>query len=226
MARRRFILLAAAGSAAVVATSVLVRAAWRRGGLHWEPSTPAAAARYEAMTDLAFGGFFDRLAEDVALACPAGSVLEIGGGPGVLAERICRRAPAIELTGADIDPAMVERARQRAGKAGLQERATFQVASVEELPYPDASFDLVVSTFSMHHWSDPDAALAGIHRVLRPGGRALIYDFAFSRAFGAGGGTPVVVLAARSPFRDGWLTPVRWPGRLVLVRRLELVRRP
>jgi ubiquinone/menaquinone biosynthesis C-methylase UbiE len=48
---------------------------------------------------------------------------------------------------------------------------------VAALTFPDRSFDLVVSTLSMHHWADPAAGLAEIGRVLRPDARALIWDF-------------------------------------------------
>jgi ubiquinone/menaquinone biosynthesis C-methylase UbiE len=51
------------------------------------------------------------------------------------------------------------------------------VGDVAALAFPDRSFDLVVSTLSMHHWADPAAGLAEIGRALRPGARALIWDF-------------------------------------------------
>jgi ubiquinone/menaquinone biosynthesis C-methylase UbiE len=44
------------------------------------------------------------------------------------------------------------------------------------MPFPDGSFDLIVSSMSQHHWSDVPAAVGEIRRVLRPGGRAWIYD--------------------------------------------------
>jgi SAM-dependent methyltransferase len=50
-------------------------------------------------------------------------------------------------------------------------------ATAASLPFPDGSFNLVVSTLSMHHRALPTAGLAEIGRVLRPGGRALIWDF-------------------------------------------------
>lgn len=50
------------------------------------------------------------------------------------------------------------------------------VADVADLPYPDGSVALVVSSLSLHHWPDPQAGLAEIHRILRPGGQAWLYD--------------------------------------------------
>ncbi len=48
------------------------------------------------------------------------------------------------------------------------------------LPFPDRSFDLIVSSLSLHHWDHPEAAVPELARVLRPGGRVYIYDFPFA----------------------------------------------
>jgi ubiquinone/menaquinone biosynthesis C-methylase UbiE len=63
------------------------------------------------------------------------------------------------------------------------------VADVASLPFPDGSFDLVVSSLSMHHWDHPEAAAPELARVLRPGGRIHIYDMRFA-PFAALAGLP------------------------------------
>jgi ubiquinone/menaquinone biosynthesis C-methylase UbiE len=89
--------------------------------------------------------------------------------PGSLA--IARAATQLRIDGIEQSPAMVA-ATQRAGTAaGLADRVTFEVADIAELPYPDASFDLVISSLSLHHWSDPHAALRELRRVLAPVGQ-------------------------------------------------------
>ena len=55
----------------------------------------------------------------------------------------------------------------------------FERGDVAHLPYPDQSFDVVVSTISMHHWFELEQPLRELYRVLRPGGRVWIYDFRF-----------------------------------------------
>ena len=82
------------------------------------------------------------------------------------------------MTGLDLDPAMIARARANADRPGNgdQRRPLFLVGDAASLAFPDGSFDLVISTLSMHHWADPAAGLTEIGRVLRPGGRALIWD--------------------------------------------------
>jgi ubiquinone/menaquinone biosynthesis C-methylase UbiE len=136
------------------------------------------AVLYDSLSRLLLGPFLGRIAADVAAAAPGGArVLEVGCGPGHLSSRLARQY-GFEVTGLDLDPAMITRARANAERPGSGEerRPTFLVGDVAVMAFPDRSFDLVVSTMSMHHWDDPAAGLAEIGRVLRPGARALVWD--------------------------------------------------
>jgi ubiquinone/menaquinone biosynthesis C-methylase UbiE len=75
---------------------------------------------------------------------------------------------------------MIEYARRQ----DPSHRVTFTVGDVAALPYPDATFDLIVSSISQHHWADVEGAVRDLRRVLHPGGRLWIYDvrFALGRA--------------------------------------------
>jgi SAM-dependent methyltransferase len=95
---------------------------------------------------------------------------------------------------------------------------------VARLPHPDSAFDLVLSSFSMHHWEDPAKAFAEIHRVLRPGGRAIIYDLSRAWTRVERRAPDPAGVAAASPFRGGRPLPLRWPGRVPSCVRLELLR--
>ena len=172
---------------------------------------PSAGA-YDALVATALEGFYARVAGEVAAAHPGGKLLEVGSGPGRLAVRLAREAPSMTLTGVDISDAMVERAARRAAGAGLSERVRFEVGDVAALPLSDQEFDGVVSTLSLHHWSDPASGLAEIHRVLKPGGEARIYDLAHWLWWPARGGDRLTGLAAASPFGEGEVKVVRWPG--------------
>jgi SAM-dependent methyltransferase len=97
----------------------------------------------------------------VAEAAPA-RVLEVGCGWGELAEWIAS-ATGAEVVAVDLSPRMVELARDR----GVDAR----VADVQELPFPDASFDAAVAAWMLYHVPDLDHGLAELARVLRPGGR-------------------------------------------------------
>ncbi len=122
---------------------------------------------------------------------------------------------------------MIERARANADRAGDgdERRSSFLVGDVASLPFPDGSFDLIVSTLSMHHWADPTAGLAEIGRVLRLGGRALVWDFRPGVwSLHAHDLPDPVEHTHGSPLRVVSATPWRWPWRFNLTQRIELVR--
>jgi ubiquinone/menaquinone biosynthesis C-methylase UbiE len=189
------------------------------------------AVVYEALSRLVLGSLFGRIAADVAAVAPDGArVLEVGCGPGRLSIRLARQH-GLEVTGLDLDPAMIARANANADRLGDGEgrRPSFLVGDVATLAFPDGSFDLVVSTLSMHHWADPAAGLAEIGRVLRPGGRALVWDFrpgVRPHPFGprhAHMPDPVDHTHG-SRLRVANATSWRWPWRFQLTQRIELVR--
>jgi SAM-dependent methyltransferase len=184
---------------------------------------PSARA-YDSLVASVLEGFYARVADEVAAAHPGGRVLEVGSGPGRLAVRLAREAPGMTLTGVDISDAMVERAARRAAEAGLSERVRFEVGDVAALPLSDGRFDGVASTLSLHHWSDPVSGLAEIHRVLKPGGEARIYDLAHWLWRPARGGDRLAEIAAASPFGGGEVEVVRWPGSVPAFVLLRLRR--
>jgi len=90
---------------------------------------------------------------------------------------IARRRPDLQVRGVDLERCMVEVATQRAEQGNLASRVHFTVGDLADLPLPDDSVDLIVSTASLHHWADVGAVIASLGRVLRPGGQMWIYDF-------------------------------------------------
>jgi SAM-dependent methyltransferase len=226
---RRFVILLGAAAAAVA----VMRHGRRTAGGHRVPGgiLIGDVGVYDALSRLLLGPFFGRIAADVAAAVPDGArILEVGCGPGHLSTRLARQH-GLEVTGLDLDPVMIARARANADRAGDGERGrpSFLVGDVASLAFPDGSFDLVVSTMSMHHWADPAAGLAEVGRVLRPGGRALVWDFrpgVRPHPFGPRHAhLPDPVQHARgSQLRVVNATPWRWPWRFQLTQRIELVR--
>lgn len=102
-----------------------------------------------------------------------GRILDVGCGTGYLLGRLGVRAPRAEvLAGLDAAPAMIEVATARAA----DDRMRFVVGTAERLPWPAASFDLVVSTTSFDHWASQRAGLAECARVLAPGGCLVLAD--------------------------------------------------
>lgn len=164
------------------------------------------------------------IAADVAAVAGDGArVLEIGCGPGHLSMRLARQY-GLDVTGLDLDPAMIERAQANAHRTrdADEGRPTFSVGDVASLSFPDGSFDLVVSTLSMHHWADAVAGVAEIGRVLRSQGRALIWDLRPGFPFHTHVPDPATY-GDGAPLRLVGLTSWRWPWRLELIQRMELV---
>ena len=105
-------------------------------------------------------------------------VLDVGCGTGTLALGIKRQVGTGEVHGVDASPEMIQFAKEKAAKNGSD--IDFQVALIEAIPFPDASFDLVTSSLMLHHLPD-DVKAKGfleIQRVLKPGGRFMAMDFA------------------------------------------------
>jgi len=97
-------------------------------------------------------------------------VLEIGCGLGTDGAQFAKAGA--DYTGVDLTNAAIELARKRFELFGLTGK--FQVADAENLDFPDESFDVVYSHGVLHHTPDIDAAVQEIHRVLKPGGRAIV----------------------------------------------------
>jgi ubiquinone/menaquinone biosynthesis C-methylase UbiE len=142
------------------------------------------AALFDKASGLALRWLYRAAADRVATDLPAGGrVLDIGTGPGRLLLEITRRRPDAHLVGIDPSADMVGHAQRHLQAAGAQD-ATVHVAAGEDLPFPDAAFDAVVSTLSGHHWADAATAIAEQARVLRPGGVLWLFDLRAKSAAG------------------------------------------
>jgi len=121
-----------------------------------------------------FGPIQKQIVERAASVSPApGSILDVGCGTGQLLGRMARSFPQARLVGVDPAAGMIAAARASASR---DSRATFVEAYAESLPFEDATFGLVTTTMSFHHWSDQPAALREVARVLAPGGAFLLAD--------------------------------------------------
>jgi ubiquinone/menaquinone biosynthesis C-methylase UbiE len=116
------------------------------------------------------------LVEQVGLK-PGQRVLDLGAGTGTLALMLKRAQPQAEVVGVDGDRRVLDLARAKATKAGLA--VTFDEATADALPYPDAFFDRVVSSFVFHHLSRETKrrALGEALRVLKSGGEVHLADW-------------------------------------------------
>ena len=89
---------------------------------------------------------------------------------------LAEAAPGLHVTGIDLSTALLGHAHRRAIGAGLAHRIDFRTGDARATPFANASVDLVISTLSLHHWTDPVAVLDEVSRILRPGGAFVIFD--------------------------------------------------
>ncbi len=117
---------------------------------------------------------FAALAQRVTAGLAAGSrILEVAPGPGYLAIEIAKRG-AYRVTGLDISHTFVEIATRNAREAHVD--IDFRQGNASAMPFLENTFDLVLCRAAFKNFSQPLAAMNEMHRVLKPGGRALIID--------------------------------------------------
>jgi ubiquinone/menaquinone biosynthesis C-methylase UbiE len=104
---------------------------------------------------------------------PGDTVLDLACGGGLI---VCAFAPHVRhATGIDLTPAMLDRARVLAAEKGVA-NVSWREGDIRALPWPDATFDIVVTRLSFHHLRDPAGVLAEMARVCRPAGRIVVVD--------------------------------------------------
>ena len=106
---------------------------------------------------------------------PGVDVLDVGCGAGSIALDVAARIAPGRVCGVDLDPTQIDVARHAAARAG-RHTTLFDVGSVYELPFEDATFDVVYANAVLQHVRHPERALGEMRRVLRPGGVAAVSD--------------------------------------------------
>lgn len=124
------------------------------------------------------GLMYRPLLKDLRALALSGRYLEVGAGPGFLAAIIAQRDPKVAITTIDISTDMVNLANDYMKQKGVQDRVRCLVGDVgdRDLVRSLGQFDLVYSTFSVHHWKDPEGCLANIWTSVRDGGAVYLYD--------------------------------------------------
>jgi len=113
----------------------------------------------------------------------ADRALDVACGPGILG---CAAAPYVRhVTGIDMTPRMIEEATATANRIEVN-NASWLVGTATRLPFREASFSIVLTRYSFHHFDNPAAALAEMFRVCRSGGRVVVADLSIPAPQGLG----------------------------------------
>jgi len=136
-------------------------------------------ARYDRLAEiLSFGqnGRWRRAMVNQVVRAPGESVLDVASGTAGVAIQLARRTRA-RVVGVDLTEQMLRRGNVNVARAGLAGRIGLVAGQAEQLPFPDASFDALTFTYLLRYVDDPQATLAELARVVRPGGRVASLEF-------------------------------------------------
>jgi demethylmenaquinone methyltransferase/2-methoxy-6-polyprenyl-1,4-benzoquinol methylase len=141
----------------------------------------SVARRYDLMNDLMSAGLhrlWKRVAIETIAIRPGMQILDLASGTGDLARAILRRAgSAGHVVLGDINDQMLRVGRDRCIDNGELKGLSWCQCDAETLPHPTESFDRVTIGFGLRNVTDKDAALREMHRVLKPGAKALVLEF-------------------------------------------------
>jgi ubiquinone/menaquinone biosynthesis C-methylase UbiE len=180
--------------------------AWKGMGMEGWVARWYACTRQNDMED------FRRQAKAVAEHLHGGwAVLEVAPGPGFFAIELAKLGD-FKITGLDISQTLVKIAGENARKASVQ--INFLLGNAAKMPFADESFDMTYCSAAFKNFSEPVKALDEMHRVLRPGGEALVVDLCKDASLDEI--STYLKQSGRSRI-DAWMT--KWTFRHVLLKR-------
>jgi ubiquinone/menaquinone biosynthesis C-methylase UbiE len=134
---------------------------------------------------------------------------------------LAKEFPEARITTVDVDAEMAALAAARAGREGVDDRVRITIGDVAALPLADRSVDLVTSSFSVHHWPDAQAGFSEVGRVLRPEGRAIIYDLPDWWGRFETHAPRLAEAATAGGFPEVSSSTLRWPRSVAVIHRIQ-----
>lgn len=139
------------------------------------------ASHYDIMNDamsLGMHRLWKKMAIDLLKLRAGERILDLAAGSGDLTRAIAKRVGKTgKVVSSDINPNMLEKAREKCLDTGVFNHIEFVIADAQALPFDDHTFDAVTIGFGLRNVPEPEKALKEMARVLKPGGRALVLEF-------------------------------------------------
>ena len=167
---------------------------------------PRLGARlYDCQARFTLGSMYRDVAKEIAGSIDSGAVLDVGTGSGSLPLELVQLSHTLVVTGIDLSQGMIALARRKARKERMESKVAFLLGDATALPVAYGSFDMVVTTLSVHHWSDQRKGIMELHRVMKPGGVTWVYDMYSDGILQA-----FEELIGLSPFREYVMSRVKY----------------
>ena len=166
------------------------RVSWREKARRVRGVFDSVADNYDLMNDLMSGGahrLWKRFTLSLTGLRPGQRALDVAGGTGDLAAGLARQVGEGGLVVlSDINSSMLQRGRDRLTDRGVLRNVQYVQADAERLPFQEDTFECITIGFGLRNVTDKPAALAAMHRVLKPGGQLLVLEFSHPVAPGLG----------------------------------------
>ncbi len=131
---------------------------------------------YDFYTRAFFLKVYEQFAKWITVDNPEGKVLDVGAAAGYLGVALAKRYPKMTVYSTDLSPDMVYLNKRVIRENKLQGRVFTQREDAYDLSFADNSLDLVINSFTFHHWDKPRKMFSELYRVLKPGGEMFVID--------------------------------------------------
>lgn len=133
--------------------------------------------RFNHVTSLGIDIYWRRVA--IRGLRPVNRMLDVAIGTADVAIMALRKGKTQHVTGIDLSTEMMAIGQQKAARAGVGEKIEFVAGSAQEMPFADQSFEALTCAYGVRNFSDLDAGLREMYRVLEPGGQLAILEFSY-----------------------------------------------